>query len=101
MVSREFIYSVVRSHHAIAVHMKGEERIDGLSNVIYVIQNLILDDNEKQLLIMNTINKIDTYGFLKVKAIRSSEVDITLNESKSQEYTINTSDIVNYEMVTF
>ena len=78
MVSREFIRSVVRAHHAIAVHMKGEERWDGLSYLIYVIYDLIIDENEEKILIMNTINGIDTYGLQKVKAMRTSEVDTSL-----------------------
>ena len=101
MISREFIRSVVRSHHAIAVHMKGEERIDGLSYVVYVIHDLVLSEDEEKLLMMNTINKIDTDGILKVKAVRTSQVDISLQDSRPQDYTINTSDIVKYETVTF
>lgn len=101
MVSREFIRSVIRGHHAIAIHMKGEERIDGLSNIIYVIHDLILDENEEKLLIMNTINKIDTDGLLRVKAVRTSQVDISLQDYQPKEYTINTKDIVKYETVNF
>ena len=97
MVSREFIRSVVRANHTIAVHMKGEDRIDGLSNTIYVINDLILDEDEEKYLIMNTINKIDTDGILRVKAIRTSEVDVSLKDSEFQEYTINTKDIYKYE----
>ncbi len=101
MVSREFIRSVVRAHHAIAVHMRDEERIDGLSYIIYVIHDLILDEDEEKLLIMNTINKIDTDGLLRVKAVRTSQVDISLQDSQPQEYTINTRDIVKHETVNF
>ncbi len=101
MVSREFIRSVVRAHHAIAVHMKGDERIDGLSNLIYVIHDLILNEDEERLLIMNTINKIDTDGFIRVKAVRTSQVDISLQDCQPQEYIINTRDIVKYETVSF
>lgn len=101
MVSREFIRSVVRARHAIAVHMRGEERIDGLTQVIYVIYDLILDENEEKLLVMNTINKIDTDGLLRVKAVRTSEVDISLQDSQPQEYTINTIDVLKYETVNF
>ena len=49
MVSREFIRSVIRSNHVIAVHMKGEQRLDGLSSLIYVIHDLILDEKEEKL----------------------------------------------------
>lgn len=77
--------------------MKGEDRIDGLSNTIYVINDLILDEDEEKYLIMNTINKIDTDGILRVKAIRTSEVDVSLKDSEFQEYTINTKDIYKYE----
>lgn len=99
MVSREFIRSVVRAHHAIAVHMKGEERFDGLSSLIYVIYDLILDEEEEKILIMNTINRIDTEGFLRVNAIRTSQIDISIQDSKPQEYIINTKNIVKYETV--
>ena len=101
MVSREFIRSVVRAHHAIAVHMKGEERWDGLSYLIYVIHDLILDESEEKLLIMNTLNGIDTHGLLKVKAMRTSEVDVSIQDSKPQEYIINTIDIVSYETINY
>ena len=79
--------------------MKGEERIDGLSFLIYVIHDLILDDEEEKVLIMNTINHIDTEGLLRVKAVRTSQIDISIQDSKPQEYTINTRDIVKYETV--
>ena len=101
MVSREFIRSVVRAHHAIAVHMKGEERWDGLSYLIYVIHDLILDESEEKLLIMNTLNGIDSHGLLKVKAMRTSEVDVSIQDSKPQEYIINTIDIVSYETTNY
>ncbi len=97
MVSREFIRSVIRSNHVIAVHMKGEQRLDGLSYLIYVIHDLILDENEEKLLMMNNINGIKTYGLLRVKAVRTSQVDLSFEDSEPQEYTINTSDIVKYE----
>ena len=99
MVSREFIRSVVRAHHAISVHMKGEERIDGLSYLIYVIHDLILNEEEEKYLVMNTINGINTDGLLRVKAVRTSQIDISIQDSKPQEYIINTRDIVKYETV--
>lgn len=101
MISREFIRSVIRAHHVMAVHMKVEERIDVLSRVIYVIHDLILDEEEEKLLIMNTINKIDTDGFLRVKAVRTSQVNFSFRDTKLQEYIINTEDIVKYEIVNF
>jgi len=101
MVSRELIRSVIRGHHTIAVHMKGEERLDGLTYLIYVIHDLILDENEETLLIMNTCNGVDTHGFIKVKAIRTSEVDASIQDSKPQEYIINTMDIVGYETANY
>lgn len=99
MVSKEFIRSVIRSHHVIAVHMKGDKRTDGLSYLIYVIHDLIIDEDEEKLLIMNTINHIDTEGILRVKAIRTSQVDISIQDSKPREYSINTKDIIKYETV--
>lgn len=101
MVSREFIRSVIRANHAIAVYMKDEDRIDGLSHTIYVINDLILDEDEEKYLIMNTINKIDTDGILRVKAIRTSEVNVSLIDSEFQEYKINTKDIYKYETINF
>lgn len=50
---------------------------------------------------MNTINKIDTDGLLRVKAVRTSQVDISLQDYQPKEYTINTRDIVKYETVNF
>ena len=97
MMSKEFIRSVVRAHHVIAVPMKGEERLDGLTNLIYVIHDLILDENEEKLLIMNSINDIETHGIIKVKAVRTSEVDVSIEAPKLQEYIINTMDIEKYE----
>lgn len=97
MLSREFIRSVIRSNHVIAVHMKGEQRLDGLSALIYVIHDVILDENEEKLLMMNSINGIKTYGLLRIKAVRASQVDVSIEDSEPQEYTINTSDIVKYE----
>lgn len=99
MVSREYIRFVVRAHHVIAVHMKVGERWDGLNKSIYVIHDLILDESEEKLLMKNTISGIETHGFLKVKAIRTSEVDISLQDSEPQEYIINTLDIVKYETI--
>ena len=46
MVSKEFIYSVIKDNHVIAVHMKGEDRIDGQSELIYIIHDLLLDEKE-------------------------------------------------------
>ena len=66
---------------------------------IYVIHDLILDDEEEKVLIMNTINHIDTEGLLRVKAVRTSQIDISIHDSKPQEYTINTRDIVKYETI--
>ena len=97
MVSREFIRSVIRANHVIAVYMKGEQRLDGLSSLIYVIHDLILDENEEKLLMMNNINGIKTYGLLRIKAVRTSQVDVSIEDSEPQEYTINTSDIVKLE----
>ncbi len=81
--------------------MKDEERIDGLSYIIYVIHDLMLNEDEEKLLIMNTINKIDTDGLLRVKAVRTSQVDIYLQESQPQEYIINTCDIVKLETLNY
>lgn len=97
MVSKEFIYSVIKDNHVIAVHMKGEDRIDGLSELIYIIHDLLLDEKEEQLLVRNLINKKDTHGMLKIKATRSSEVDTALEDNKLREYVINTKDILCYE----
>ena len=38
MISREYIYSVIKDNHVIAVHMKGEDRIDGQSELIYITE---------------------------------------------------------------
>ena len=99
MVSREFIRSEVRANHVIAVHMKGKDRKDNLSYLIYVIHDLILDEVEEKQLIMNSFKGINTNGLLKIKAIRTSEIDLSIQDSEPQEYTINTSDIVKYEIV--
>jgi hypothetical protein len=99
MVSREFIRYVIKSHHEILVHMTGEERLDGLSSLIFVIHNLVLNENEGKELIMNTFNRIDTHGLLRVKAIRTSQVDVSLIDSNPREYIINTKDIVEYQTV--
>lgn len=100
MVSKDFIYSKVLSNHVIALHMRSiSERIDRLCPLIYIVYELILDDKEKDLLIWNISNKIDTQGVLRIKAIRSSEVDISLEDSILKEYEINTADIVSYEVV--
>lgn len=79
--------------------MKAEERIDGFSCLIYVIQDLILDDNKEKALILNTINAIDTDGHLKIEATRTSQVDLSLQDNIPQEYIINTKDIDLYETV--
>lgn len=97
MVSREFIRSVIRANHVIAVYMKGEQRLDGLSSLIYVIHDLILDENEEKLLMMNRIKGINTNGLLRIKAVRTSQVDVSIEDSEPQEYTINTSDIIKLE----
>lgn len=99
MVSREFIRSVVRANHVIAVHMKGEDRIDNLSRLIYVIHDLITDEVEEKQLIVNYINGINTNGLIKIKAVRSSQIDLTIQDSEPREYTINTVNIVKYEML--
>ena len=99
MVSREFIRSVIRAHHAIAVYMRGEQRIDGLSNLIYVIVDLLLDESEEKTLLMNTINGVDTDGKLKVKAILTSEVNIPIEGSRVQEFVIDTREIEKYETI--
>lgn len=97
MVSREYIYSVIKDNHVIAVHMKGEDRIDGLSELIYIIHDLLLDEKEEELLVRNLINKKDTHGMLKIKATKSSEVDAAIEDNDLREYIINTEDISYYE----
>lgn len=98
MVSREFIHSIIHSHHTIAVHMKGEKRLDGLSHLIYVIYNLVLDEKEEAELIMNSINRVKTYGLLRVKAVLTSEVDLSIQDKEPREYTIDTAEIISYEL---
>lgn len=78
MVSREYIYQVIKSHHTIAVHMKGENRLDGLTTIIYVMHDLILDDSEERHLLTNISKCINTHGILNVKAVRTSEVALSL-----------------------
>lgn len=97
MVSREFIHSVVRADHVIAVHMKGEERINNLS--IYITHDLILDEVEEKQLIINSINCINTNGLMRIKAVRTHQIDLSIQDSESQNYTINTLDIIKYETV--
>ena len=99
MVSKEFIYSVIKDNHVIAVHMKGEDRIDGLSELIYIIYDLVLDEKEEKLLVWNLINKKDTDGVLKIKEMRSSEADTALEDNKLREYVINTEYILSYELM--
>lgn len=99
MISREYIYSVIKDNHVIAVHMKGEDRIDGQSELIYIIHDLLLDEKEEQLLVWNLINKKDTHGVLKIKAMRSSEADTALEDNKLREYVINTEYILSYELM--
>lgn len=77
--------------------MNGEQRLDGLSYLIYVIHDLILDENEEKLLMMNSIKGINTNGRLRIKAVRTSQIDVSIEDSEPHEYTINTSDIVKYE----
>ena len=96
MVSREFIYSKIKSHHAISVHMRGKKRLDGLTSDIYVITELILDKEEEKQLLMNLSKKENSSGKLKVKAIRTSEVDASSDDSEPQEYVLNTSDIESF-----
>lgn len=97
MASREYIHSVVRANHVIAVHMKEDLRINSLSSIIYVIYDLILSEEEEKFLIMNRAKGVDTDGPLKIKAVRTSKVDISLEDSKPNEYIINTKDIVKFE----
>lgn len=99
MVSREFIHSVFKAHHVIAVHMKGEKRLDSLSTIIFEVHELLLDENEEQLLITNRIKGMNTHGLLRVKAVRTSEVNLSLQNLEPQEYVINTMDIVDYEFL--
>jgi len=100
MVTREFIYSVIKSNHVIAVRMKGEKRIDGLFNLVYVIYELILKEDEEKDLITNRINGIHTDGKIRIKAVRTSEVDASNQDSEPQEYEIDTKDIVDYLTLT-
>lgn len=79
--------------------MKGEKRIDGLSSLIYIVYDLLLSKKEEEQLFNNISQKVDTQGILRIKAIRTSEVDLTNQDSEPQEYTINTMDIVDYEIV--
>ena len=70
MISREYIYSVIKDNHVIAVHMKGEDRIDGLSELIYIIYDLVLDEKEEKLLVWNLINKKDTHKTINILGIK-------------------------------
>lgn len=99
MVSREFIRSVVRKRHAIAVHMRGEQKNEGFFKPIYVIIDLILDEDEEKDLMWNTINKVDTDGLIKVRAFCVSQFDSSSKDSKPQEFIINTKDIEEYETI--
>lgn len=60
MVSKEFIYSYIKAHHTISVHMSGEKRMDGLTSEIYAIYELILEEGDENQLIMNCLEKVDT-----------------------------------------
>lgn len=99
MVSREQIYFNVKFNHVVALHMKGEKRVDGLSSLIYIVYDLLLSKKEEEQLLHNISQKIDTQGILRIKAIRTSEVDLSTKDSEPQEYTINTMDIVGFEKV--
>ena len=79
--------------------MKGEKRVDGLSSLIYIVYDLLLSKKEEEQLLHNISQKIDTQGILRIKAIRTSEVDLSTKDSEPQEYTINTMDIVGFEKV--
>lgn len=98
MVSREYIYTMVKSHYVIAVHMKGEERIDNLSSVIYVIRDIVLDEWEEKQLLQNIQKGINSEGVLRIKATLSSEVDVSMEDNIIKEYVINTKEIVLYEL---
>ena len=63
MVSREFIHSVIKSNRIIAVHMKDNQRLDGLSKTIYLIYDLLLNEEDEEMLILNRKNGINTDGF--------------------------------------
>lgn len=79
--------------------MNGAKRLDGLHNEIYVIYELLLDKSQKEELVRNIQNNKDTEGILRIKAVRTSEVDISLQDSKPREYFINTKDICCYEIL--
>lgn len=79
--------------------MKGEKRIDGLSSLIYIVYDLLLSKKEEEQLLNNISQKVYTQGVLRIKAVRTSEVDLTNKDSEPQEYTINTMNIVDYEIV--
>jgi hypothetical protein len=78
--------------------MMGEKRIDGLSTLVYVVYDLVLDENEENVLISNSIKGVNTYGPLKIKAKRTSEVDLPKQDEPLQDYLINTVDITEYEL---
>jgi hypothetical protein len=58
-----------------------------------------LSKKEEEQLLHNISQKVDTQGILRIKAIRTSEVDLSTKDSEPQEYTINTMDIVGFEKV--
>ena len=62
-----------------------------------MIYDLVLNEEEEKQLLWNTIHKVYTEGRLRIKAVRSSQVDISIQDSQPQEYTIDTRDIVKYE----
>lgn len=76
--------------------MRGEERLDNLSNIGYVIYDLILTEEEKAI-IQNIGNNKDTNGLLKILAKRNSEIDISLNDKNPKEYIIDTNNIESRE----
>lgn len=79
--------------------MKNEQRCDNLSEIVYIVKELVLSKTEEQNLISNIANGINTDGYLTIMATRSSEVCSSLFSDKLEEYTINTNDISHHSIV--
>lgn len=79
--------------------MKEGKRIDNLSLLIYIIHDLILEEYEEKQLLWNIQNNLDTDGIIKIKATRTSEIDLSLEDKEIKEYEINTKDIAYREII--
>lgn len=99
MVSREFIYLKIKCNHCICLYLNSNSNLDGLSNDVYLVYDVIVDNQTRVEIENNISNGVNSEGMLTIEAKHSSELDNNINDLELRTFRINTKDIESYSIV--